>query len=308
MGGALEWQEDGGENQLSRLAEERHGRVEKKIAYFLKLCELLTLLNNQRVCHFMNLSQSLSILCGALLVSAGSCFAQFGYVSQTPAAGAAPASVDPYLAGGGANYAPQGYASNGYGGTFGAPSAASASGGILSYGQLEANYKHLTYTDKQMQSSNGVGLSLMAQLFQPFFLHGSFDWSSGDSVGPSKKGTFLKNYSFSTVTIGGGGYFQITPQIHMVAEVGGLYSNLSATSSSLSFSNGAIFVNPHLRFAATPDLELDLGVMMTSADKYNARIFQVGGYYRMFSAMDLGLGADFGDQQDTYHLGVRFRW
>jgi hypothetical protein len=168
---------------------------------------------------------------------------------------------------------------------------------------LEANYAYTTFKNKSVDASHGVGLGLMAQLFNPFFLHGTFNWSTGNGKNLSKEG-----YDFSTVTLGGGAYFQITPQIHIVAELGGLYSSLSANKDSVSFSDGAIYVNPYLRIAASELLELNLGVMMTSADKYNSRVLELGGFYKLFNSMDLGLGADLGNEQNTYHLGVRFRW
>lgn len=273
----------------------------------------------------MNLSRLLPFLSITLLFSAGSCFAQFGYVTQTPSAGAGVAqqagySADPYtVAGGGGvgyanqgyvtqqqgyatqGYVNQGYANQGYTSAFGAPAA--AAGGMLTYGQLEIEYAYNTFKDKTVDPSSGIGLGLMAQLFNPFFLHGKFNWASTTSSGSSKN-----SYDFSTVSIGGGVYFPITPQIHLVGEVGGLYSSLSANKSSLSFSDGAFYVNPYLRIAASELLELDVGVLMTSANNYNARVLELGGYYKMFSSMDMGLGADFGDQGNTYHLGVRFRW
>lgn len=267
----------------------------------------------------MNLSASLRFVSCSLVLSASMCMAQFGYVTQVPAAGAGAgqnvASIDPYLASNGgyapqgyaqqgyaqAGYSAQGYAQQGYAANYGAP--AGQPGGMLTYGQLSGSYIYRTFKDKSVDASHGLALSLTAQLFNPFFLRGTFDWSSGNGKGLSKEG-----YDFTKVSIGGGAYFQITPQLHIVGEIGGMYSSLSANKDSVSFTDGAIYVNPYLRFAATEALELNLGVLLSSADKYNSRVLELGGYYRMFSAMDVGFGAALGDQQNDYHLGVRFRW
>ncbi len=244
----------------------------------------------------MNLPRSFKFLLGALLVSSGSCFAQFGYVTQVPAGGGVvpQTAAMPYNAPVAGAFGNQGFG-NAVGGA--------ARSGMLTYGQLEANYNYTTFKDKSLDAAHGIGLGLTAQLFNPFFVHGTFNWSGGNGKALSKDG-----YTFNSVSIGGGGYFQITPQIHLVAEIGGLYSSLSASKDSLSFTNGAIYVHPYFRAAATEDLELNLGVMMTSASNYNARVLELGGYYKLFSSMDLGFGADLGDQENTYHLGVRFRW
>jgi hypothetical protein len=231
--------------------------------------------------------------------------AQFGYVAQTPAAGAGMPPVgmmDPNM----------GMASAGM--AYGAPAAPYAQGAMgmmtpgaasqmLSYGLLEGQYVLNTFKDKSLDSSSGVKLELTAQLFNPFFLHADFSWSSNS--GSKQSG---RAYDFSTIRVGGGGFFAITDRIHLVAEVGGLYSTLTAKKDALSFSDGALYINPTLRFAATDALELQAGVMMTSADKYNTRVIELGGYFKLFSQMDLGAGIDFGNLGSSYHAGVRFRW
>ena len=246
----------------------------------------------------MNRLRSLKYLLGALLVTSGSCFAQFGYVTQVPAGGGVvPQSAPmPYNAPVGGTFGNQAY---------GNPTGMvqQGAGSMLTYGQLQGSYDYTTFKDKSLDAAHGIGLSLTAQLFNPFFVRGQFNWSGGNGKELSKDG-----YTFSTVGIGGGGYFQITPRVHLVAEIGGLYSSLSANKDSVSFTNGAIYVNPFFRLAATEDLELNVGIMMSSATDYNSRLLELAGYYKLFTSMDLGFGADLGDQQNVYHLGVRFRW
>ena len=174
---------------------------------------------------------------------------------------------------------------------------------MLNYGQLEIDYLRTTHDNKNLKASDGVGISLMTELFHPFYLHFGVDFSSGTDA------TFsAKNYDFSTITLGGGGYFAITDRFHLTGEIGFLYADLSASRSSLSFQNGAIYMKPGVRFAATDSLELDGHLTATSADKYDSFVFDVGGYYKIFAQMDLGLNIGFGDQTTAYRAGVRFRW
>ena len=260
-------------------------------------------------------------LCGLILTISASAYGQYGYVPQgAPPAGAGlmpgPGGaqvMDPYMGMapaqsqmspamspgvpmapttamyGGPAYAPQQ--------AYNAPSGSS----LLSYGQLEAQYRMTSFKKSSIEDSSGIEVGLMAQLFNPFFIHATVDWAS---AGGSKS----KSYDFSTITVGMGGYFALSVRFHVVAEVGGLYSSLSPNKESVSFSDGAIYVNPSIRFAATNDLELQAGLTLTSADNYDSSTFDLGGYYRLFSQMDIGLGASFGDVTNNYHLGVRFRW
>jgi hypothetical protein len=180
-----------------------------------------------------------------------------------------------------------------------------ATGSMLTYGQLELNYNYTDFDNESVDPASGIGLDIMAELFNPFFIHGGFNWGMGSEAGDKKD---EDSYNFRTVSIGGGVHFAITPNLYFVGELGGIYSSLNADKSSLSFTDGAVYIHPQLRFAATDKLEVKAGVLLTSADDYDSKVFDIGGYYKLFTQMDLGLGADIGDQSKNYHLGVRFRW
>lgn len=227
-----------------------------------------------------------------------------GYSPSSPAYAPANPTFDPNMGMGTTNYGGPAYTGQqqnyppqpGYG-------AAPVSAGMLTYGQLEVDYKRTTYSDKKLAASDGVAISLMTELFHPFFLHFGADFSTG-----TEKSLSAKNYDMSTFTLGGGGFFAITNRLHLTGEIGFLYSNLSTSKSNLSFSDGAVYMMPGVRFAATDSLELDGHLTATSADKYDSFIFDLGGYYKIFAQMDLGLNVGFGDQSTTYKAGVRFRW
>lgn len=266
----------------------------------------------------------LRVACALAVLTAGEVFAQYGYTPQAipgmgggaPAQQPAPAAnhgslMDPNMgmapAMGNSAYATPGYATSGYGAAtyggsqmFGAMTAANSSS-LLTYGQLEVSYARTTFADKAVKATNGVEIGLMAELFKPLFIHAEFSWGASSTDSSTK-------FDFSRVTIGGGGYIPFSPRFHLVGEVGGIYSSLSASKSKLSFSDGALYIHPYLRFAAADDFELRAGVIATSADNYDSRIIELGAYYRLFSQMDVGLNAGFGDTTNTYDLGIRFRW
>ncbi|MDB6139831.1 MAG: hypothetical protein JWO94_2903 [Verrucomicrobiaceae bacterium] len=258
-----------------------------------------------------------------LLCAAGSASAQYGYSLQgPPPAGTGVGGAPQYSPGApppGPSYAPagqtfdpnMGMGTTNYGGpsytgqqnNYPGPAMAAPGSSMLTYGQLEVDYLRTTHDNKKLAASDGVAISLMTELMHPFYLHFGADFSSG-----SDKTLSAKNYNFTTITLGGGGHFGITDRLHVTGEIGFLYANLDASKSSLSFSDGAIYLMPGLRFAATDSLELDGHITATSADKYDSFVFDLGGYYKIFAQMDLGLNVGFGDQSTTYKAGVRFRW
>ena len=172
---------------------------------------------------------------------------------------------------------------------------------LLTYGLLEGFYKYTTFKQDGIDGAHGVGVSLSAELFRPFYVKGGFDWGTGN-------GTAKQTYDFNSVSIGGGAYFAVSDKFHLFAEVGGAYTNLNASKSSLSFSDGSVYITPGLRFAATEAFELDLSLTATSADEYDSRIVDLAGYYKLFSSMDVGVGTGFGNETRNFFAGIRFRW
>lgn len=237
--------------------------------------------------------------------------AQWGYGPSSGAPGEV-VSMDP---GGAPSSAPVNYGTANYssygggppptqslGASSGLSNPGSGAGSMLTYGQLEGFYKYTDFENSNLDAGHGLGMSLSAELFRPFYLKGSFDWASGNGKG------LTKNYDFVSVAVGGGAYFALTDRFHIFAEVGGNYANLTADKSSLEFSDGSVYLTPGLRFAATDSLELDLSMTASSADDYDSKSVDVAGYYRLFSSMDVGLGTGFGDETRTYFAGIRFRW
>lgn len=247
---------------------------------------------------------------GALLSSAA--HAQWGYgpssgapgqvVTMDPNAGAATPMTNNYGTanyssyGGGAVPPPQQHA-------LGPAAGVSNAGSMLTYGQLEGFYRYTNFDSDDLDGAHGFGMSLSAELFRPLYLKGSFNWATASAADNEDD-----SYDFASGALGAGAYFAITDRFHLFAEVGGTYASLSGDRSSVEFSEGALYVTPGLRFAATEALELDFSVTATSADDYDAYTVDFSGYYRLFSSMDIGIGTGIGDATQNYFAGIRFRW
>ena len=173
---------------------------------------------------------------------------------------------------------------------------------ILSYGFLEAAYQFQKPKDSSLDGAHGVGISLSAQLFKPLFINADFGWTLSNS------GKKSKEYDFTSASLGAGLYLPIVSKLHFVAEVGGIYGKLDAEKDSLSFTEGAVYARPALRFAPVEFLEFQAGVTVTSSDNFDTMVFDLAGYFRIFSQLDLGLNVDLGDEFTGFTGGIRFRW
>ena len=182
---------------------------------------------------------------------------------------------------------------SGYGSVVGRP--------IINYGFLEGKYRFFNPTQDGIDGANGIGIALSAQLFKPMFLKGSFDWAKGT-------GDRDRSYDFAQVKGGAGLYLPIADKFHFLAEAGGIYSNLNTDDRFLDLGEVGLYVRPAIRWAPLQWLELQAGVTVSTMHDYNSKIVDLAAYFRIFSQFDLGVGADLGDEIDSFHGGVRFRW
>ncbi|MCB1228273.1 MAG: hypothetical protein KDK99_20875 [Verrucomicrobiales bacterium] len=201
------------------------------------------------------------------------------------------------------NYGAPAYSAPPQGMQYGAPSGTYygnwASNQMLTYNYLVGEYRFMDPKNNGLDGASGIGLALSAQLFQPLFIKAQFSWGSSSGK---------RSYDFSSVSMGAGLYLPISQRFHFLGEIGGVYTKLDATQSRFSLSDGAIYVRPAIRWQALNRLELQAGVTVTSADDFNNRVLDVNAYLALFEQFDLGLGADFGDEMNSFHGGVRFRW
>lgn len=174
---------------------------------------------------------------------------------------------------------------------------------LLSYGYFESFYQYTDFDESRLDPAHGFGLALSAELFKPLFVKGAFNWASSEGGALEKDG-----FDFSSVSLAGGAYIPVTQRFHFLCEIGMAYSKLDAKRSSLSFSDGSVYARPGVRFAATHNLELHGGVLLSSADDFDSVVIGVGAYWNMFSMLDLKLGADFGDESTAWKAGLRVRW
>lgn len=223
-----------------------------------------------------------------------------------------PAYTDPYASapppGQVSSYTPQGvsnYSSPPAGaGAYGA----SAGSNMVNFRYAEAYYRYLAPKHSNLSGASTIGGALSLELSSLFFLKFGASWGSGtDNSGSGGTGSHAK-YHFASVQAGAGFHTQLTNRLTFVAEAGMVYANLKANNSSVSFSDGSIYVRPSLRYTPLDWLELQTGVTVSSADKYDSKMLDFTGYFRLMPKFDVGLGGDFGNTTRAFRATMRLRW
>ena len=216
---------------------------------------------------------------------------------------AGPTMADPYANYG---YPQQPVQTNAWGSTV-QQSMGGSGPSMLNYQYAEAFYRFTDPKDSEMNGSHGLGVALVMPLPTIFFLKGTFTWNSGSGERTAKAAANA-DYDLSTITIGGGAYMPITQKLHFVGEVGLVYANFQADGINKSYTDGGIYVRPSLRYQVLDWMEVQAGVSVASTDDYDSKVFDVGGYFRVFPMFDLNIGADFGDVTRGFRAGGRLRW
>lgn len=183
----------------------------------------------------------------------------------------------------------------------------SVEGSMLNYQYLELGYRYVDPKGGDYNGSHGLGGSLVLQLPAMFFLKANVNWTSG-SGNRTVAGVKDADYSLSTISIGGGLYMAVKPNLHFVGEAGFVYANFDGANRNHSFTEAGIYIRPSLRYQMVDWLELQTGVTVSSMSDYDSKIWDLGGYFRVFPQFDINLGMDFGDQSRVLRAGGRLRW
>ena len=232
--------------------------------------------------------------------------------SITPAVTAPPPYADPYASapppGPVSSYAPQG-ASN-----YSAPPGAASYGAkpgpeMVNFNNLEVFYRYVDPKDKSLDGAPTIGGALKVALFNPLYLKVGASWGSGSGGKGNAGGAVNADYDFASIQAGAGFHTAlINNKLTFVAEAGINYTSLRATNSALSFSDGSIYIRPALRFTPLDWLEVQGGVTVSSADKYDSKVLDLSTYFRVLPMFDIGIGADFGDTTRAFRTALRLRW
>lgn len=172
---------------------------------------------------------------------------------------------------------------------------------LLSYGSLEARYNYNDFKHSDIENSSGFGAALRAPLFRPLYLNFGVNWIHGSNEHED-------SFDLTTLTAGVGLFLPIVSRFHIFGEVGVRYDIVSGDIDTFNADDLAIYGRPGVRFAATEKLELAASLLFSDTENFDKHVFEVNGYYALLSVLDVGVGADFADEVNTYHAGLRLRW
>ena len=233
--------------------------------------------------------------------------------SPTSTVGAPPMYTDPYASapppsGGVSSYAPQGS------GVYSPPpsgnyNAVQTGPNLVNFNNVELIYRYVDPKNSNLDGAHTIGGALTVALFNPLYLKFGASWGSGPGGSGNLGGAAKADYDFASIQAGAGFHTSlINERLTFVAEAGLNYTSLKVKDSSLSFSDGSIYVRPALRFTPLDWLELQGGVTVSSADKYDSKVLDLSAYFRVLPMFDIGVGADFGDTTRAFRTALRLRW
>ncbi|MDB6006833.1 MAG: hypothetical protein JWR15_3820 [Prosthecobacter sp.] len=180
---------------------------------------------------------------------------------------------------------------------------------LVNFNNLEAYYRYLAPKQPGLAGANTIGATLTVALFNPLYLKFGASWGSGPGGGGTVAGATKANYDFASIQAGAGFHTPlINDKLTFIAEAGLSYASLRAKDSSVSFSDGSIYVRPALRFTPLDWLEVQAGVTVSSADRYDSKMLDLSAYFRLLPMFDVGVGGDFGDATRAFRTMLRLRW
>ena len=143
--------------------------------------------------------------------------------------------------------------------------------GIVNFSHVEFNYRYIQPKNKGLDGANTIGGTLSVALFEPLFLKFGAYWGSGKvlaRLAPPTATTISPPSRPRWASHPAGGP---PPAVHRRSEVSCMRTR-NPTNSPGGFSNGAIYVAAALRFTATEAIEIQAGVTVSSADKYDSKV------------------------------------
>lgn len=178
---------------------------------------------------------------------------------------------------------------------------------IVNFDNVEVFYRYVDPKDKTLDGAHTIGGALTVALFNPLYLKFGASWGSGSGGGLA--GAANADYDFATIQAGAGFHTTlINNRLTFVAEAGLIYASLKAKDTAVSFSDGSIYVRPALRFTPFDFMEVQAGVTVSSADRYDSKVLDLSTYFRVLPMFDIGIGADFGDTTRALRTTFRLRW
>ena len=182
-----------------------------------------------------------------------------------------------------------------------AQESSSESRGPLRYTYVDALYQYHDYKKDEVNGGNGFKLALSISPIPILFFTGSAAFSKADSVFESSQ---VKEFHGA---LGGGAYLPIGGILHLVGEVGALYSKVNTDLQDLHADNAGLYFKPAVRVALGDRVEVNGGVTLTTVENETTQLnlglgVDVADHVRVMGQVD------FGDTENVISAGLRLQW
>lgn len=164
---------------------------------------------------------------------------------------------------------------------------------LLKYNNLDIAYRN-TNPDSGTDL-NGLQLNASYSPIENLFLQLGYDYDAES------------NLDINTFEYGGGGWYELMPDLHLVGLIGGKHERFSFDEFG-STSIDIFYIGPQLRYKVIDPLELDGGYIWESGEGETSNNFNVGLLLGFTDNLAARIAVEFLDGEDAtrYTAGLRF--
>ena len=172
----------------------------------------------------------------------------------------------------------------------------------LKYTFVDLNYQYHDYEGDEVDGGHGFRLGLSISPIPILFFTGSAAYSQAES-------SFLDSYDVDdfNATLGGGAYLPLGEVLHLVGEVGVMYSQVDTSLKDLEVDETGFYLRPQVRIAVSEQFELNGGAKFTTVENATAR-FNVGLGVDLVEHVRLMGDFEFGEEENIFTGGLRLQW
>jgi hypothetical protein len=172
----------------------------------------------------------------------------------------------------------------------------------IKYTFVDLAYQYHDYEGEDLDGGHGFKLGLSISPIPILFFTGSVAYSQAES-------SFLDSYDVDNfeATVGGGAYLPLGEVLHLVGEVGVIYSQVDTSLKDLEVDEAGFYLRPQVRVAVSEQFELNGGAKFTTVENATAR-FNVGIGVDLVEHIRLLGDFEFGEEENIITGGLRLQW
>ena len=172
----------------------------------------------------------------------------------------------------------------------------------MKYTFVDMAYQYHDYEKEDVDGGHGFKLGLSLSPIPFVFVTGSAAFSQAES-------SFLESDDVEDVnlSVGGGAYLPLGEVLHLVGEVGVMYTQVDTNLEDLEVDEAGLYFRPQARVAVSDHFEINGGARFTTVENSTAR-FNVGLGVDIVEHVRLLGDIEFGEDENIVTGGLRLQW